>query len=243
MAEKRRSFILFADRKKEIDMLTNEQAGAIFKAILAYVDAEEEPSFDDLALSVLFSVFKSQIDENAKKYADKAKRNEEYYRRKKTNSANSENSDKFSTIQNFQSDSASDTDTDTGTDNDTGTLTDTDTDTDSLLRKEDKGGMGGKSAAPPPAPPPKPVHHKHGEFGWVRLTDAEYERLVSNYGKDVTERYIKKLDEYCQMNDNKNKYKDWNMALRNWMNRDNVRKLSEQGKAQDSVYEDILEMI
>lgn len=60
----------------------------------------------------------------------------------------------------------------------------------------------------------KPVKHSRGQYGWVRLTDAEYERLVTEFGIDVTIHYITIVDESAQQTSNKNKWKDWNLTVR-----------------------------
>lgn len=58
----KKSFVLFTDRKKEIDMLSDAQCGVLFKAILRYADTGERLESEDLVVQVLFSVFISQID-------------------------------------------------------------------------------------------------------------------------------------------------------------------------------------
>lgn len=73
----KKSFVLFTDRKKEIDMLSDAQCGVLFKAILRYADTGERLESGDLAVQVLFSVFASQIDScNEKWEAIKKKRSE-----------------------------------------------------------------------------------------------------------------------------------------------------------------------
>ena len=73
----KKSFVLFTDRKKEIDMLSDAQCGVLFKAILRYADTGERLESDDLVLQVLFSVFTSQIDScNEKWETIKKKRSE-----------------------------------------------------------------------------------------------------------------------------------------------------------------------
>lgn len=74
---KKKSFIMFLDRKEEINMLTDEQSGKLFKAIFEYVDSGAEPDFSELALAILFSIFKSQIDANTEKYAKVCERRSE----------------------------------------------------------------------------------------------------------------------------------------------------------------------
>lgn len=76
MSEKK-SFILYLDRKKEIDMLTNEQCGKLFKAVFEYVDTGSVPEFDELAVSIMFSVIKAQIDSATQKYEDTCRKRSE----------------------------------------------------------------------------------------------------------------------------------------------------------------------
>lgn len=74
----------------------------------------------------------------------------------------------------------------------------------------------------------KPQKHKHGEYKHVLLTDEECSRLLNDYGEETTELYIKKVDEYCQMKGKT--YKDYNLAIRNFMNRDNVKPIHQTEK-------------
>ena len=56
--------------------------------------------------------------------------------------------------------------------------------------------------------------HTYGEYKRIRLKDSQYEKLVTEFGKDKTDLAITKLDEYVQSNNNKNKYKDFYLVLR-----------------------------
>lgn len=58
----------------------------------------------------------------------------------------------------------------------------------------------------------KEERHKHGEYGWIKLTDEQYNRLKSEYSN--IDKVIDRIDEYVQSNGNKNKYKDWNLVIR-----------------------------
>jgi hypothetical protein len=70
----------------------------------------------------------------------------------------------------------------------------------------------------------KPQKHKHGEFKHVLLTDDEYSKLCKDYGQDIADKYIQKVDEYCEMKGKS--YKNYNLAIRNtFMSRDNVKPL------------------
>ena len=47
--------------------------------------------------------------------------------------------------------------------------------------------------------PKKQPKHKHGEYNHVLLTDDEYGNLCTEYGKEITEKAVKYLDEYIEM--------------------------------------------
>ena len=55
----------------------------------------------------------------------------------------------------------------------------------------------------------------YGEYKHVRLTEAEHERLVKDYGENQATSAIKYLDEYIEMKGAK--YKSHNLALRKWV--------------------------
>lgn len=66
--EEKKSFLLYTDRWKEIQMLSNEQCGVLFKAIFTYVNTGVRLETNDLTLQVLFSVLTSQIDEGTRRW-------------------------------------------------------------------------------------------------------------------------------------------------------------------------------
>lgn len=60
----------------------------------------------------------------------------------------------------------------------------------------------------------KSTTHAHGEYGWVKLTDEQYDKLLSDLGKEELNRCIQYIDEAAQQTGNKNKWKDWNLIIR-----------------------------
>ena len=73
----------------------------------------------------------------------------------------------------------------------------------------------------------KEPKHSFGEYGRVKLTNSEYNKLVNDYGKVVIDNQITLLDEYVESNNNKNKYTNFNLVLRksireNWFNKKEV---------------------
>lgn len=57
-------------------------------------------------------------------------------------------------------------------------------------------------------------NHKYGKYGWVKLTDAQYEKLEADLGIEELKRCIQYIDESAQSTGNKNKWKDWNLVIR-----------------------------
>ena len=66
-----------------------------------------------------------------------------------------------------------------------------------------------------PTPKKKAVKHKHGEYQHVLLTDSEIEKLIKEYGKDMTVKLIKFLDEYIEMKGYK--AKNHYLAIKKWV--------------------------
>jgi len=76
MAENKKGFVLYADQKSIIDMLTNEVAGELFKHIFSYVN-DEEPISDNPLVNLAFEPIKLQLKRDLKKWEDiKVKRSE-----------------------------------------------------------------------------------------------------------------------------------------------------------------------
>ena len=56
--------------------------------------------------------------------------------------------------------------------------------------------------------------HTHGKYGWVKLTEDQYAKLLGDLGKDELDRCIAYIDEQAQKSGNKNRWKDWDLVLR-----------------------------
>ena len=79
----------------------------------------------------------------------------------------------------------------------------------------------------------KEVKHKHGEYNHVLLTDRQYNSLVENYGQTIIDGYIQKIDEWIQLK-GKSPYKDFNLAIQNWLKKDNVQPMITNNQNQDN---------
>lgn len=71
-----------------------------------------------------------------------------------------------------------------------------------------------ESMANKPPAPTKITRKHHGEFGWVKLTDDEFNRLLNDLGEAEAKRCIAYVDESAQATGNKNKWRDWNLVVR-----------------------------
>ena len=67
---KLKTFLLYAEAAPQIDLLSDEEAGQLFKALFHYVADGEELVTNNRVLAMTFTVFKAQIDRGATKYEE-----------------------------------------------------------------------------------------------------------------------------------------------------------------------------
>ncbi len=79
----------------------------------------------------------------------------------------------------------------------------------------------------------KEVKHKYGEYLHVLLTDKQYQKLIDQYGKSNVDCYIQKIDEWIQLK-GKSPYKDFNLAIQNWLKKDKVQPMIANNQNQDN---------
>lgn len=82
------------------------------------------------------------------------------------------------------------------------------------IRESTEGPPAASSPTPTVERPSKPPRKKHGQYGWVQLTDEEYSRLLNDLGETEVKRCITYIDESAQATGNKNKWRDWNLVVR-----------------------------
>ena len=71
------NFILYKDFDTTLDLLNDEQAGRLFKALYKYVNGRNEPKFTDGMLIVSFNMLKTQLERDLIKYNNKVKVSQE----------------------------------------------------------------------------------------------------------------------------------------------------------------------
>lgn len=67
MADKK-SFLIYLDNQKQVNMLTDEQAGKLFKALFAFAKDGIETDFDDGVIAMIFSFMSDSIKRDTEKY-------------------------------------------------------------------------------------------------------------------------------------------------------------------------------
>ena len=67
MAENKTSFVLYSDQRTLIELLSNEQAGVLFKHIFAYVN-DENPICTDQLITIAFEPIKQQFKRDLVKW-------------------------------------------------------------------------------------------------------------------------------------------------------------------------------
>lgn len=75
-SDKKNNFILYKDFKSTIDLLTDEQAGKLIKAVFSYVNGRVEPNFNDGVVTIAFSILKTQLERDLVKYKTIVERNQ-----------------------------------------------------------------------------------------------------------------------------------------------------------------------
>lgn len=77
MAEEKKSFLLYSDLKHTLNKLPNEEAGILFKTIVAYVN-DESPIIENLIVDIAFEPIKQQLKRDLKNWEQKIVGRSEY---------------------------------------------------------------------------------------------------------------------------------------------------------------------
>ena len=81
----------------------------------------------------------------------------------------------------------------------------------------------------------KEKKHIYGAYKHVRLTDEEHKKLLSEYGQNVLDEYIRSLDEYIQQTGKR--YEDHNLTIRQWIRKAGKSNGSSSNTEQRSEYQ------
>ena len=207
MAKQEEGMSLFPEVFTTTRKLSDEQFGALIRAARQYQLDGSEYSGDDIAVDVAFQFISNQIDRKADATSKRTSAANKRWSKDDANGMQSDAQPMQSDAKHMQTDA-------NGMQNDTECMQ---TDAPILSipfhsipihsKEESK-------ADKPPAPAKKEARKSYGSFGWVKLTDEEYSRLLNDLGQAEVKRCIAYVDESAQTTRNKNKWRDWNLVIR-----------------------------
>ena len=73
----KKSFVLYHDNREQIELLSDEQAGRLLKALMQYSECGIVPDFSDPMLKMVFSFLASQIRRDTEKYEETCRKRSE----------------------------------------------------------------------------------------------------------------------------------------------------------------------
>lgn len=191
---KQETLTLFPELEQTTRRLTDEQFGILMRAVWAYRFRGEVYSGDDAAIDIAFQFVASQVDRSEETKSNRSKAaNARWDAEKNASECKQMQSD----ASQMQGDAP---------------IHSIPIHSNPILSSNNEREAGNP---PPPPPQPKPPARKsYGKFGWVKLTDEEYNRLSNDFGEAEVKRCIAYVDESAQTTGNKNKWRDWNLVVR-----------------------------
>jgi hypothetical protein len=198
---KQETLTLFPEIEVVTKKMTDAQFGELMRAVMAYRWRGEAYSGDDIAIDIAFQFLSNQVDRGEAAKAAKTKAAKDRWDKKPDAEPMHSDAD---CMQN-------DADECRRVKDDAPILSSPILSSPILsspIHKESK-------AAKPPAPTKKATEKtSFGEFGWVKLTDDEYNRLLNDLGEAEVKRCISYVDESAQTTGNKNRWRDWSLVVR-----------------------------
>ena len=120
--EKRKAFLVYVDIRKNLELLSDDEAGKVFKALVKYGEDGTLPKFDDRAITVFVNSIVDQMERDQKRYSErceKARKSQQirWERLREKSSAN--DTDEYERIQSNTNGTDNDIDIDDDIENDT----------------------------------------------------------------------------------------------------------------------------
>ena len=197
----KKSFVIYQNWAEVIKRLPTEDAGELIKAICDYKTGTEYTIENPYINAYFEGQIKPQLGVDDEKYQKKCERIAELNRKRKEQYRNDNNTKSSRNRHEVVGDNDTDTVNDNDTDNDTDTVNDNVSPTEiykSIPRK--------KSADP---------RHSFGEYKHVKLSDKDYQKLITEYGQGRTDEAIKFFDEYIEYKGYK--CKNYYLAMKKWV--------------------------
>lgn len=190
-SEDRKGFILYRNYIEPVNQMSDEQAGQLFKAVLAYVNGLEVPKLDASAVTAFYFI-KSNLDMDSAKYEKRCAANRENGKkggRPRKNAEPQETEQKPPDSQKTEK-----------------------TEPEKPKAEEPKRKTKKEKDAE------RLYNSRAGKIAYaelVYLTESQYQRLVDKYGSEAAEWMVQKLDNY--KGSKKKVYYDDYRAILNWV--------------------------
>ena len=196
MAENKKSFIIYTSWKIWLDALTNEQKGQWLNWMMAYTNDLNPEYPDDDVVKMACLMTQETLKRDLKKYKNRCEKN-----LKNINKRWADYKEKIQSNTIEYNRIPPNYDNDNDNDND-------------ILKKEciEKKKNGDVNTSPHTHK--SKIKHHYGKFNRVMLTDDELSKLYQDFDKDYITQVIDLLDEYIESNNNKNKYRNYNLVIR-----------------------------
>lgn len=232
--------LIYTNRKATLDLLTIEQKGVIFDAILCYQTDNALPEMDEVT-TIVWSVLKQDLDANNEKWDEvKAARSEAGKKGMEKRWGNKEKVTNDNGVISVTKDYNKDnkdilllTDDNKAYQEITKITVNVNDNVNVNENVKDKKEVSANADTKKKQKPD--TRHKCGSYGRVLLTDEEVERLISQYGAERTEEAIAFLDDYKKRKGYVSK--DDNLTLRKWVfdavEEEKRKKNRQQPRAQD----------
>lgn len=199
----RPGLLLYFDILPALDKLPHAAVGKLLLAALHYAKDGVEPSFDDASLGFAWAFLRPAVDRDGITYETKQLKGTWLVYCKQCKRDDVQPLD-FDTWRERTVDGALHTvDVSLPTTTTTPSPSPTTAPTQEQLQPID-----GSAAAPP-----TPARNARGDYGWVKLTDEEFQRLEQQLGADELRRCVAYIDESAQQTGNKNGWKDWFVVI------------------------------
>lgn len=196
--------MFYFDVRPCIKRLDINEKGRLFEAILDYGEFGIVPDLDG-ALGVAWDFIQPKLDRDAGRY-DKQVKQKQYAvfsREVIKNGGNPVSFDEWKSLSDIERNRLLSADTEryptTTSNHSLQPQTPTTTSTDNSIGADK---------------PPAPAKKSFSQYGWVKLSQEEYGRLLADLGEQEAKRCISYVDELAQTTNNKNKWRDWNLVIR-----------------------------
>ena len=197
---KQETLTLFPEIEQTTRRLSDEQFGILMRAVLAYRFRGELYSGNDVSVDIAFQFIASQVDRSEETKVSRSKAASSRWDANESKPMQTD-ANECKAMQTDANDMQSDAPIHS--------IPIHSNPIHSIPKESEAGNP------PPPTPaPPKPARKSFGRFGWVKLTDEEYNRLLNDLGEVEVKRCIAYVDESAQATGNKNKWRDWNLVVR-----------------------------